>query len=603
MSTHHEHTTVFGFSQDPEFAARILSGSLTAPIRHFSFGAAGQLFFSSSSGEMAEDDELLVFKTGFVRSPDQEVLSAGDILESRVVHASGLQEDKLRGHALVAAFSKQDPSFTVYKTLLTGHPLYVYQHADGVICANQLRILVERFEELEPDESMLLDHLIYLGTPGARTCLRGVRLLRSGECLVVRQGRVETTLVKHLQSLREDPSHGRRSRSSPELYEEMSAVVGTYFRDMTASGQRSGNLLSGGVDSSFTQLLINEHVGESRSRSYSFRMRSPSFEPEVHYARQAARALGTEHTFIDVQPGEYIDLLERTSRLVCQPVYGSIEPCKLALVDALSSDTDGPDVLFHSTAGDTQFGGDVSRTCRRIEQARQWPGSAFLLQAASRLLPGSPEQSQRLRNRAAIIRDPLHPLAPVHTEAGICDLSTLTAWFGEEALVTSLRARSGLEEEYLDSPSYREKTQTAICLHPILFLATQEMLLFQSRGMELLCPFLDEDFIRISYSVPPEQRYLDGRRVKPILRDLLAARTDCVSARGPKRASHFNPDLRQWLMQGPLHDLVRSIDRPGCISPAAFDSLFTPAGFRTLWGLLTWDLFRKQLRDLRRQTA
>ncbi|RLI52819.1 MAG: hypothetical protein DRP09_17165, partial [Candidatus Thorarchaeota archaeon] len=88
--------------------------------------------------------------------------------------------------------------------------------------------------------------------------------------------------------------------------------MGATVNEITESGQGLGNLLSGGVDSSVLQLILNEKSAPNLVNSFSFApVRTPSFEFEVKYARQASEIFQTEHTFVHFTPEEYPALVCR----------------------------------------------------------------------------------------------------------------------------------------------------------------------------------------------------------------------------------------------------------------------------------------------------
>ena len=60
--------TVFGFTRNPGSMIQRLSARLGIAPRTIDFGSLGQFFFYTSYGDVAESEEALVLKLGFLRS-------------------------------------------------------------------------------------------------------------------------------------------------------------------------------------------------------------------------------------------------------------------------------------------------------------------------------------------------------------------------------------------------------------------------------------------------------------------------------------------------------------------------------------------------------
>jgi asparagine synthetase B (glutamine-hydrolysing) len=585
---------VFGFTKNPQFLERKLRDRLGIVPRTIDFGPAGRFFLYASYGDMAETEEAIALKLGFVRTPAMSPLSAQQLLEQKVVSPEHIDPHALRGNALVACFSKTRARFSVYKTLLSGFPFYYSVSDDGLFCSDRLRCLAEIVKPLELDEAAIPQHFLLLGTVGSRTYFRNVQFLRAGECLRWEEGGIKVHLVKDFRSLKNDPTFGNLDARSPLIYQWLKDLVGAYISDMQKSGFDFGNLLSGGVDSSLTQLLINEHLSGAQARSFSYLMHAPSFEPEVEYVKHAQLALNTEHVFVDILPKDYPDLLVRSIEVLGQPVYMALDPAKLALAESLADDSDNPHYFFHSQGADAVFGSSVAQKVRKLELASRIPASALILNSVGKLLKPMKRQSKMLLKASAVIKDPNHLLAPINTVVANADYDLPLRCFGEKAVQRVVELRREQELEYMNSHSYQESVHLVVCLHPLVYLASQETALFISRGKELVYPFMDEDVIRASFAVKPEKRYIKGRRVKPILKDILEQRSPSPAARLPKLGSSFDPDVFAWMDSGPLRELVRDIERPGFLSRSDFESLLEQPKYYFLWALLTFDVFSKR---------
>jgi asparagine synthetase B (glutamine-hydrolysing) len=379
------------------------------------------------------------------------------------------------------------------------------------------------------------------------------------------------------------------------VYRGLQQLVGAYLNEMRQVGAEFGNLLSGGVDSSFTQLLINEHLAGSQARSYSYLMHARSFEPEVEYARQAQLAFNTEHTFVDIQPDDYPALLVRSIEILGQPVHSAMEPCRLAVAEFLASAPHSPRYYFSALGGDRLFGLNMARKIKWLDLASQIPASPLLMGVAGRLLRPVTPRGRSLQKAAQMLRDRNHLSAPINTTGISADFGLALDSFGMETVERVFELRRAQVLEYLDSSNYQEKAHFAGFIDTTMDEANEGATFFQTHGQEQVYPFLDEDAFRTSLVIRPEERYIRGFRVKPILKQLLEQRSSSPAPRLPKLGSSFNPDVHIWMDRGPLRAMVRAIERPGFLSKSDLERLIEQPNYFFLWALLTFDIFNKRI--------
>jgi asparagine synthetase B (glutamine-hydrolysing) len=591
---------LFGLVHNPN---KLLENNLpkrlgALPVQVFNFGDAGAFFFYSSYGDVAESEEALVLKLGFVRSPTMSPLSAEQLLAQKVVSPTAIDHEAFRGNALVASFDKRKPAFSVFKSLFASPQLYYSVSEGGILCATGLRPLIAMMDRAELREDAIVSQFLFGAVLGPATHLRGVFRLFPGELLKWEAGGLSVELARDLRFGDENLQFEQAdSRTLDILYDRFRGVIGAYIDAAERSGSGFGNLLSGGVDSSFLQLAINEETPGSPARSYSYAVRVPSFEYEIEYAKQAVSALGTEHTFIDVTEQEFPDLLINATCILGQPVLTMAEVCKLKLADSLSRIPGAPRFFFVAQGADTLFGLKISKKLKILEYLSRVPASEMVLALAGGCLRPFTRRGQTLLNLADILShldDLDHPNAPINTEATIPDLGLARSCFGDEAIQRALEGRREREAAYLDSDHYTEKVHVGELLGDGYEIEAQSTQLFLSRNKEQVYPFLDEDVIRLSFAFRPQVRYIKGQRNKYILKDLLEQRATTPISRQAKGGSMFHPDLHRWMQSGSLRDMVSEISPPGCLSRRDFDNLVANPSL-VLWHLLAFDIFQKHV--------
>jgi asparagine synthetase B (glutamine-hydrolysing) len=592
--------TIFGFTRNPRFLEHKLSGCFGIVPRTIDFGTAGQFFFYSSYGDIAETEESIVLKFGFIRSPTMSPLSAKQLLAQKAISPEAIDQRAFRGTALVASFGKREPKFLAFRTILFGPQLYYTTSDDGILCATGLRLLTAMLDRVELNEDAVVPQFLFGATIGSATHFRDVYRLCPGELLKWKDGELTVKLIQDLRFAGEDLRFERAdSRALDILYERFKNIIGAYISEVEASGHGVATLLSGGIDSSFLQLIINEARPGSQARSFSYAVQGPSFEREIRYAQQASAVFDTEHTFIYVTEEEYPNLLVKATNILAQPVLSSAEVCKLGLAESLAKMPGTSRFFFVGTGGDTLFGTSIAGKIKVLEYLKRVPNIA-LVWGGKLLRPFTP-RGQTLLNLADILThwdDPDYFAAPINVESTIINFTIARRCFGDEAVRRALAEKRSQEAKYLDSPDYTEKVHIVDLLSDCYEIEIHSSQLFLACSKERLYPYLDEDIIRLSFAFRPRMRYIKGWRYKFILKEMLEQRAATPITRQPKGGSMFYSDLHRWMKSGLLHDMIRDISLPGYLSRADFEDLAEnpklPQSI-ALWHLLAFDVFQKQI--------
>jgi len=601
---------IFGFTKDPEgFLKHRLPARLGIVPRTIDFGPAGHFFFYTSCGDVAESEEAIALKLGYVRSPTMSSLSTQQLLDQKIIQSHLIDNDTFRGSALVACFSKIKPCFSVYQTIAAPPPLYYTRLDEGILCATDLRCLLALLEQIQLNEDVVPMHFLFSFPLGPLTYFRGIWRLWPGQALKWNDGHLDVSLVQDLRLSDDEPTFDRLNSASIEaLYERMSEVMGAYLEEIKGSGHRLGNLLSGGVDSSLLQLLINEQLplSECPAASFSYVVQADSFEFEIEYARHASELLQTRHTFFHISPQDYLDLLNRTTETLGQPSpYNEVTPCQLALAEFLASNVPDVQCFFSGQGADGLHGMAEVKKIALFETARKFPGSRSALQLATALsAPLSGSKSHGLQEVAKMLAEATNPTslttptiyAPTNYVAvgNLEHLEMVRRCFGDQAILKALDCRRGLEAEYLNSTSVVEKVQIIDLFTTSYEPAVAYSQLFSAQRKRLIPFYLDEDVVRMTLAFSPKIRFLKGLNTKPILKQMLARKSFAVLSRKKKGGSAFTKDLIDWMKQGPLQERVRAIDVPGFISRSDFDEMAKRPD-RFLWGLLKFDIFQKRV--------
>ena len=490
--------TIFGFTQNPEgFLQRQVPDRLGVTPRSFEFGSSGAFFFHTTYGEVAEGEEALVLKLGFLRSPEGTALSAQQMLEQRIVQPNAIDNERMRGNALVVCLGKKEKSFSAFKTLLGVPQLYYTQVEGGMICSDRLRCIVQLLDQVDLNEDLIPMHYLFRSTPGDLTYYRQIRRLLPGEFMRYTDGKLSLKLVQDFR-FADDPAAADRSEQDTleSLYDSLQFVVKDYVTQVEQKGESLANLLSGGVDSSLLQHLINQQTTSLPSRSYSFAVRVPSFSNEIEYARQASQIFQTEHTFVDIQPDDYPGLLTRAIEALAQPPILETEPGMLSIAEYASEKGLSARYFLSGQGADTVFGLSWSKKLKGLRLAGQLPGAEWMLKAAGNVLRPFDRLSQALLKGGEILScedDQDAFLSPVNSIVVYADSGLLHRCFGNNVLQNALRYRRNLADRYLDTNHYLEKVHIIDLLTDTYEIGVQRQQLFLAQEREKIHPFFDDD--------------------------------------------------------------------------------------------------------------
>ncbi len=604
--------TIFGFTDKPkEIWTAKVERLLGVTPKVIDFGRAGNFFFYTSHGNVAEDAEKIVLLLGFARTVDGAPLTAQKMLKLPEISPEKIVPNVLRGNALVAAFSKKEAAFLVYKTLLAMPQLFFHAAGATLFCADNLACLTPFLKDPALNEAVLAQHFVSKFALGTATYFKDVYRLFPGEGLAWREGRLQVTLLQDLRFREQRQFKRLDAKSLSYFHNKFSAVMEAYLNAIEQAGDASGNLLSGGVDSSLIQYFIGQHSGaEAPPRSFSYAVETSDFEFEADYARQASSAFQTAHTFVNIAPRNYPDLLQETIAGLAQPVFTNAEPCKLALGQYLRQNEADRRFYFVGQGADALLGLPIARKLAILAAIHKFPAAdkvlVMLAAMVAFLRPSASQKAHGLRHLAEMLPELNNPYSlkmPPDTLLTADELKVAFKSFGKEAVGAALKARHTLEAQYLQSSHLVEKFQVIDTLTEGYEHAIYGYQAFLLNKKTQILPYFDEELLRATFDFAPTVRYaepglklMDRHNVKPALRRILERHAPLAAqaTRRPKGFSVFNNDVYSWMKNGVLQEMVCAMDRPAFLSKQDFQYLLTrPREFA--WRLLTLDIFQKRV--------
>lgn len=229
-------------------------------------------------------DELKRKGYSFKSTSDTEVLLKMYIEEKE----NCLQ--KLNGFFAFAVFDKQDETLFIARDRMGIKPLLIYQDADKLIFASEMKALTSFSIAKEIDYDSLHAYFELNYIPGPSTILKNVRKLSPGNYLIIRNNEVLEDSFYKIPYREQNVSGLSYESAQNKLYELLDASV----RLRMIADVPLGSFLSGGIDSSVIVSLASKYTNHLNTFSIGY-ANEPFFD-ETHYAELVARKFKTNHT-------------------------------------------------------------------------------------------------------------------------------------------------------------------------------------------------------------------------------------------------------------------------------------------------------------------
>ena len=371
-------------------AAMIHRGPDDVGIRDFGTACIGMrrlsIIDTSSQGHQPmsnEDGSAWVVLNGEIynfQALRDEFLGRGHVFRSNsdtesILH---LYEEKgasccesLRGMFGFALWDDREKSLLLVRDRLGIKPLYYAEVKGGWAFASELRALISAgLVKIDLDFTALDQYISFGCVPPPRTMVKGIRVLLPGHRAHFGRGRIS------IEKWWDFPEQGSNPCGDGEVLAGMREVLEESIRLHLISDVPIGAFLSGGIDSTAVVGLMSRAM-ESPVRTFSIGFDdAPDGFDEREYARETARAFGTEHTEVVVGGATIREEISQVIRHIDQPSFDGVN----SFLISRAAKAGGLTVALSGLGGDEVFGGyDSFRMIPRWgKAARLWgvvPGS------------------------------------------------------------------------------------------------------------------------------------------------------------------------------------------------------------------------------------
>ena len=587
---------VFGFikaASPPGLEERI--ELLGVPVRKYHFKDYGYFFFTTPFYvDVSENKDMVWIKIGHAHD-GEKLLSTDDLLDKGWLNLEGVKYDKFQGSVTLLGFNKHHFKCLISGNILSASNINYYHKGDVFIVSDNLRLMANLLRSPRLNDDILPQHFLYRAVYGRSTYIKDVYKLTSGDLLILDEGDLLVKLGRDIRSIHNESTMLPINEETINLFfEQLRAIVRIY---LNKTHGKSSTMLSGGVDSTLIQAAINKEISSNTDYStISYYLETKAFEFEIEYAKRAAHALNTNHSFVKITPELYRDFLIGTTEVLGHPTPDDVRPCFLMLANNLPRDVSHINHFFHGIDAET-FGVQKSMEVIQADKYRSWPISVLRLFGGI-LKPFSQSKSYGARTAAEILDKSRFPDSPDHflnSEGMYTDLSTVTKCFSENDITRAFMNNQSLESEYHGSDLLVEKLNTIDLLTDGMNTTGIMSQLGYYSGISYIFPYADEMILKSAYLYDPLVRYTYGHRAKPVLKTALEMQVPELDVNQSKGWSGIGQaHLFEWMKDGVLSDMVHAIERPGFLDQKDFEQLLENPNWFT-WSMLTLDLFQKHV--------
>ncbi|HSI91079.1 MAG TPA: asparagine synthase (glutamine-hydrolyzing) [Adhaeribacter sp.] len=226
-----------------------------------------------------------------------------EVLLKMYIHEGKGFLKKLNGFFAFAIYDKEEESLFIARDRYGVKPLLVYKDEDKVIFASEMKAMLAFGIPKKLDMISLYQYLQLNYIPGPASIFKGVKKLRPGYYLHIRDGKIMTKAWYKI------PYDKKKVKNNTLSYEQQQQKL---VQLMDESVQRRlisdvplGAFLSGGIDSSVIVALASRHT--KNLNTFSIGYKDEPFFDETKYAKLVADKYKTNHTVFSLTNNDLYD--------------------------------------------------------------------------------------------------------------------------------------------------------------------------------------------------------------------------------------------------------------------------------------------------------
>lgn len=464
--------------------------------------------------------------------------------------------DRLQGMFALAIWDAPRRRLFLARDRFGKKPLYYVATPRRIVFASEIKALLASDEPPPPVDTTAIHHFLSFDyVPSPRTAFQGIAKLPAGHAAAYERG--DLSVRRYFA-----PSYAvaRSGRSPDETDRDLRDALGTAIRRRLTDEVPMGVFLSGGIDSSAIVAMLAE-AGGTRIRTFTMGWQDAGLD-ERPFARLVADRYGTDHHEFVITP----DLASELPRVLRQFDEPFGDPSALPTFLLAGAARREITVALTGDGGDEAFAG-YDRYVKNALAERYLHVPRPVRRAVGRLLmwavPGTLPFEHPLRQIArfaSIDKESLGALYCrwlLHFDAEQKrDLYTpeFQALMPEPSC--AVVERLWQESDGSDATARELATDVASYLPDDLLVKAD--ITSMAHGLEVRCPFLDQDLVALAMGLPSREK-LRGTRGKWALKRALRGRLPAAILSRPKTG--FGLPIDRWLrgeLRPLLHDVLLS---------------------------------------------
>lgn len=455
----------------------------------------------------------------------------------------------LNGIFVFAFYDRLSGDLIICRDQMGVKPIYYYHKGDDLFFASELKALTMLGIDKTLDHVSISNYLYFLYSPGSDTPFKNVKKLAPGHFI---RYNTKTPQDLDIQQYYEIPFNGSYSDVSLEEHIEiLDQKLTEAVRRQMLSDVPVGFFLSGGLDSSAIVAMARKLFPDRPLSCYTIDTGGgfDGFADDLHYAKKAA-----EHLRVDlniVKAG--IDIVKSFDEMIWHLDEPQADAAPLNVLNICrQSRQNGDTVLLGGTAGDDLFSG------YRRHQALAFEGLFNTLPKPVWKL--SENIIKKINSASATVRR-MKKLVSEASKDSELRMAGYYGWMDDSDLHKLFRMdiRHELQNQHFSSlllsslqqiPLEKNKLNQMLYWDMKYFLTDHNLnytdKMSMATGVEVRVPFLDQDLVKYSTSVPPALK-MKGREVKYILKKTMEKYLPQEIIYRPKTG--FGAPVRKWITE------------------------------------------------------
>jgi asparagine synthetase B (glutamine-hydrolysing) len=224
-----------------------------------------------------------------------------EIIESPIISQSSFENMVFSQ----ISFNKQTKSLRLYRSTLSGRPIYYHINTKGEFFAStHISILRKRGVCIEENTDVLPEFFIYRYVQPPQTMYKDIYYLEAGSTLNIDfiEGKCVIKSIQGLDFLTNRENLDDIKSVSQQAYNNLTKTI----KNLSFDKNRIAVMLSGGLDSSILYSICKKLFSVENSYSTGYPFVDPKENTEKKYALSAAKAFGVKHHYHEITDVEYL---------------------------------------------------------------------------------------------------------------------------------------------------------------------------------------------------------------------------------------------------------------------------------------------------------